>query len=278
VPGSQFAIQSLPALLARSTVAIPRWGYEEHRYWWQQAGHQIRVYHSYDELSELVENGDVRNAVVINPNNPTAEIIEPERLQKMQWILAGGGATGQHGPRSGYLVVDEAFVDATPEISLTSCSNVDGLVVLRSVGKFFGLAGIRLGFVIGNPTVLDALTKVMPHWGVSHPARWVGAQALKDKPWQVEQRLRLATSSREWLDFLLARFEPLEFQVSPLFVTGFGDLQDCRHIYQKLAERGLLIRLFDGHNGNSAIRFGLPPVALKSRIEKIFEEIQEVSV
>ncbi|MDH0098608.1 aminotransferase class I/II-fold pyridoxal phosphate-dependent enzyme, partial [Pseudomonas sp. GD04158] len=136
VAGSQAAIQALPRLRTHSNVGILAPTYAEHAAAWRREGHRIT------KLSE----GSVHRALpqldvllVVNPNNPTGRLIEPARLLDWHDELA---------ERGGWLVVDEAFIDCTPQHSLAAYSDMPGLIVLRSFGKFFGLAGLRLGFVL----------------------------------------------------------------------------------------------------------------------------------
>lgn len=266
VPGSQFAIEQIPRLLVPARVAIPHWGYQEHGYRWSLAGHQPVTYQTGEELAWLVARRKVEHAVVINPNNPAAECYCPTDLQALAAKLAEYG---------GQLLVDEAFMDATPAQSCCVAfagKAPPGLVVLRSVGKFFGLAGLRLGFVVGGTTILNALEGCLSPWAVSHPARWVGGKALSDKAWQQHQRQQLQADARVFLDILQTCLPKLRWASAQLFSTGFGSLDTCSLLQQKLAERGLLTRLVYPAPGGlslvngaasstaneAAIRFGLP--------------------
>ena len=126
LPGSQAAIQALPRLLPPARVAMPEPIYNEHPAAWQSAGH-TRV--------GWAEPADY--AVVCNPSNPTGQRF-------------GRDALLDRARQVRLLVVDEAFIDATPDESLIGC-DVDNIVVLRSLGKFFGLAGARVGFAYAVP-------------------------------------------------------------------------------------------------------------------------------
>ena len=254
VPGSQLAIQQLPTRFRPAAVAIPRWGYAEHRLGWQRAGHDIVHYHSAAELRQLVDSGRVHFVVAINPNNPTAERLEP------QWLLAVHQQLQRVG---GWLIVDEAFMDTSPEHSLAPHCPLPGLVVLRSPGKFFGLAGLRLGFVLAPAPLLNRLAGTLSPWLVSHPALWLGERALLDGRWQDDQRQRLQQASAQWQQQLQGLMPTLNFTATPLFVTGVGSHDHCRYYYQQLGQQGVLVRLFDDiegdiDSGNNRLRFGLP--------------------
>jgi len=264
ISGSQFAIEQIPQLLTTGSVAVPVWGYAEHSYRWQFAGHQLHWYSSYQELVDLVETNTVNNAVVINPNNPSTELFE---LAELQYLLAVLKAN------NGKLLVDEAFMDSSDEHSL--CRLLEGqpcpdeLIILRSVGKFFGLAGIRLGFVIASVGFIQRLESQLSPWAVNHIARWVGQQALADRDWQQRQCQRLVQQSTAWQAQLKSLFPTFDWQRSDCFITAFADRQSCKKLYQQLGHCGLLVRLLcsarEGLQGGSqdgaALRFGLPSLS-----------------
>jgi len=287
--GSQFAIEQIPQLVDVGAVAVPVWGYAEHSYRWQLAGHQLYWYSSYQELAHLVETKTVANALVINPNNPSTELFTLAELQHLMAVLA---------VNNGKLVVDEAFMDSCEEHSL--CTILADrpcppeLIILRSVGKFFGLAGIRLGFVIASEVFIQRLEPQLSPWAVNHIARWVGQQALADRDWQRRQRQRLVQHSAVWQTQLKILFPAFDWQRSDCFVTAFADRQSCEKLYQKLGESALLVRLLcsarEGLQGGfqsqshsvkvggksdkkpdgAALRFGLPaPSQQQAVIDRI---------
>ena len=272
ISGSQFAIEQIPQLLSAGSVAVPVWGYAEHSYRWQLAGHQLYWYSSYQELADLVETNTVNNAVVINPNNPSTELFS---LPELQQILAALRT------KNGKLLVDEAFIDSADEHSLCRLLQgqpcPDGLIILRSVGKFFGLAGIRLGFVIANEAFIQRLEPQLSPWAVNHIARWVGRHALADRDWHRRQCQRLVQDSMAWQGQLKSLFPAFDWQRSDYFVTAFADRQSCEKLYQQLAQCALLVRLLwsareglqstsgngngNGDGDGAALRFGLPSLS-----------------
>lgn len=256
VAGSQAAIQALPWLRATSRVGIIAPGYAEHAHAWQRAGHDVTA-QSADVLLASPREWDV--LVLIHPNNPSGERFDAQQLLSAHAQLAS---------RGGWLVIDEAFMDVTPQQSLCRYSDREGLVVLRSAGKFFGLAGARAGFVCASPSLLERLQEQLGPWTLSGPARHVLRHALADREWQASARLRLLQTS-ERLAFLLAwhGWAP---------VAGCGLFQCCHHEdavrrYHSLAERGILTRLFDRPAG---LRFGLPPdEAAFERLDQALAEL-----
>lgn len=270
VPGSQYAIQKIPALLSAEKgrcAAIPAIGYREHKSSWESAGHSILTYTSESELLEMLDRKLIQFAVVINPNNPTAEVIVPETLLLIASKLAA---------QDGFLIVDEAFTDTDPKFSVSQYCPTPGLIVLRSLGKFFGLAGIRLGFVLGDATFLASVKESLPLWTVTTVTRWVGTQALSDIDWQLMQRKRATVRSKEWRQAVAKQYPAMSLQVNPLFVTAVGQAEQCANIYQSLAKRGILVRLFDMGEGTNAVRFGLPSESELQEFDKRLSESPNV--
>lgn len=240
VAGSQAAIQALPQLFAPKRVGIIEPCYAEHRHAWQRAGHALMGL-GRSEVAERLDQLDV--LVVVNPNNPTGTQIEVETLLEWHERLH------RHG---GCLIVDEAFADVAPENSLAAFSVRPGLVVLRSLGKFFGLAGVRLGFVLAEPGMLAVLRRELGPWSVSGPARAVGKAVLADHATQQVWRLRLRRDSQRLRSLLLARGLNPEggcalFQWLPY--------AQAAELHAALAQRGILVRLFEQP---AAVRIGLP--------------------
>ncbi len=241
VAGSQAAIQALPRLRQRSRVGVLHPGYGEHAHAWRQAGHVVEALTA-EALAGAVDRLDV--LVLIHPNNPTALRFDRARLLDWQARLA---------LRGGWLVVDEAFMDATPEDSLTACAGqVPGLIVLRSLGKFFGLAGARVGFVLAEPGVREQLEELLGPWTVSGPSRQVAMQALQDRDGQQRMQIALHHSAKRLADLLKRQGLPVAagtalFQWVPLAEASFWQ--------EALARRGILVRHFVDPPG---LRFGLP--------------------
>ena len=192
VAGTQAAIQALPRLRAPSRITVAAPSYAEHAHHWSAHGHMMRQV-PYDALAAAIEHSDV--VVLCNPNNPTGATVPGEQL--LDWAA-------QLARRGGWLVVDEAFADTAPANSVAASSAMPGLIVLRSVGKFFGLAGARLGFVGAPPALLEALHEQLGPWTISAPAQQIGIAALRDRDWQQSTRLQLAASGDRLRQMLAA--------------------------------------------------------------------------
>ncbi|AJZ14355.1 threonine-phosphate decarboxylase [Xanthomonas citri pv. citri] len=256
VAGSQAAIQALPLLRAPSRVGVLTPGYAEHAQAWQRAGHQV-VPMSAAQLLQAGETLDV--IVLIHPNNPCADRFDPDTLLQLHARLAA---------RGGWLVIDEAFMDATPQHSVCAFTQRPGLVVLRSVGKFFGMAGARAGFVCADRALLDAVRERLGPWTLGGPARWAVQQVLADTPWQLQACARLHAASQRLAQLLHAH--------SIVLTASTAFFQWCRREYAAtlhvaLAQRGILTRLFDTP---SSLRFGLPPDAAgEARLDAALRQV-----
>jgi len=240
VAGSQAAIMALPRLRSPCRVGVPSPGYREHGHGWACAGHQVT------DVSDDSDDGwldELDVLVWINPNNPTGAMVDPQRLLSWHQRL-------QH--RGGWLIVDEAFVDPTPEFSMGFASDRPGLIVLKSLGKFFGLAGLRAGAVAGDADVLRRLDVALGPWSVSGPARLVMKQALADAQWQAAATERLHSDGRR-LDECLARHGLGDSTGTAFF--RYVCHSEAASIAEELAGRGILVRVFDDP---AALRFGLP--------------------
>ncbi len=240
VAGSQAAIQALPRLRAVSRVGVIAPGYAEHAYAWRRAGHHVETPPA-SALCAEAASFDV--VVLIHPNNPTGETFTPETLLDLHAGLAA---------RGGWLIVDEAFIDVTPTQSLCRFTDREGLIVLRSAGKFFGLAGARAGFVCAAPDRLHALNEELGPWTLAGPTRHLLCEALGDDTWHA--------AASAWLLGQSARLADLLDDHGLAPSGGSALFQWCRHeraqaLHQALARRAMLVRLFDTP---ASLRFGLP--------------------
>ena len=248
LPGSQAGIQGLPALLPRGVVACVAPLYEEHPQAWARAGHKLR------RLPTLARAlaAATPNVLLCNPNNPTATALDRETLVAAAETLR---------KRGGVLIVDEAFADPEPErsvVDLAGSTDAPNLIVLRSLGKFFGLAGARVGFLFAGETLRHTLREALGPWPVAHPARAVARAALLDTAWQAAARQALATAALRLADVLAPLSgTPDAVTRTPLFCTLRVENQETlAGLDAHFARRAILVRRFDEHD---LLRFGLPP-------------------
>jgi len=240
LPGSQAAIQALPGLFSPVVVACLSPLYEEHPQAWERCGHKLRRLPNLPRMLAAM----TPNVLLCNPNNPTAQSLPREVLLD---------AANQLRKRGGWLIVDEAFGDPEPENCIASLAGSDeapNLIVLRSLGKFFGLAGARVGFLFGAPDKLDRLREVLGPWPVSHPSRAVAKQALEDSAWQMAARTKIAADSQRLAEMLA----PLgEVSRTALFCTVKTALTN--ELFEHFAQRAILTRHYAA---TDLLRFGLP--------------------
>jgi L-threonine-O-3-phosphate decarboxylase len=240
LPGSQAAIVNLPRLREPCRVGVQTPAYFEHALRWRQAGHEV-VPLAPAQCAEAAATLDV--LVLVNPNNPTGHRFAREALLEWHALLAA---------RRGWLVVDEAFADTRGEDSLAAVSDREGLIVLRSLGKFFGLPGARVGFALAAPPLLTALAERLGPWTVSGPSRQIAARALEDRAWQEAARTRLRAAGAR-LAKLLADCGQPPAGGCELFQWRLSD--EALRIHEALARSGVLTRLFESP---ASVRFGLP--------------------
>ncbi len=277
VAGSQMAIQLLPklyqAVLSRqalkqaATVAVLSPSYSEYERSWREAGYAIQ-YLSSTEIDKNIENIDV--VIIVNPNNPTAECFSRKKLLRWRQQLS---------ERNGWLIIDEAFMDMTPQNSMASYSELENLIVLRSFGKFFGLAGIRLGFVLASSDLLAELKKLLGPWAVSAPAIEIAKQALVDSQWQQKTIVHLKTNVERLVKTLKASgLKPTAY--TSLFV--WLKTEKAFQIYEHFAKQGILLRYFNveqtsAKHRSTSLRFGLPGLESDwQRLESVLESVKNL--
>jgi cobalamin biosynthesis protein CobC len=236
-PGTEALINGLPRLFAARRVGVLGFTYADHARAWQASGAAVETVENIDHLAGF----DV--AVVVNPNNPDGRLVAAPDLAAL-------------ARRVGLLVVDEAFADvAAPACSLAPAVPGNG-VVLRSFGKFYGLAGLRLGFAVAGPVWSARLREALGPWAVSGPAVAIGAQALGDRGWADATRVRLEQDAARLDDLLEARGATILGGTS---LFRLAAVQDASRWFDALARAGILTRPFADRP--SWLRFGLPAKA-----------------
>ena len=240
--GSQALLGALPYIIGakmdkKNVIWCPEPTYNEHRYRWERAGFEVVG------TPDCPSNAQV--IILGQPNNPTGRIWSSDEiatyLEKMR-------------ERGGMVILDEAFVDAMPEQSSIPLTGDAPLLILRSVGKFYGLAGLRVGFAIGAKDVITQLADEIGPWPVSQPALLVATAALRDKEWQEAHRANL-THKSEKMALALAKEGFEVIAAMPLFVTiTHPHMADFHH---HLARHGYWSRIY--RNDPTMMRLGLLP-------------------
>lgn len=232
--GAQAAIQLLPQLAPRGRARILAPTYNEYAPVLSAAGWEV------EEIGALDALAGANLAIVVNPNNPDGRRHEPKDLLALL-------------PRVGHLVIDESFVDAVPELSLASEAGRPGLLILRSFGKFYGLAGLRLGFAIGHAAEIGKLAAASGPWPVSGAAIAIGCPALRDDAWAKATSARLARDCVR-LDEMAQLQGWRLLGGAPLF--RLYETPDARAASDKLASRQIWSRVFA--QNPTWLRLGLP--------------------
>jgi cobalamin biosynthetic protein CobC len=249
-PGTQALIHLLPRLRSKSRVAIVGPTYSEHERSWAREGHEVIAVGSLEEA--MTTAPDIVG--IVNPNNPDGRIVPASHL-------AEAAATLHR--RGGWLVVDEAFADLEDRVSVAPQS-MKGTIVLRSFGKAYGLAGIRLGFAVADPALTARIREEFGPWAISGPALAIGAEALADQAWLSEQKTPLQQSARD-LDRLLIEAGFRIIGGTRLFrLAHHGDAQDW---FVRLAEAGIWVRKFD--HAPQSLRFCIPASIALQRLSQV---------
>jgi cobalamin biosynthetic protein CobC len=250
-PGTQSLIQLLPRLRSARTVAVLDFTYAEHEAVWAADGAEVTTVSRLEELARA----DV--AVVVNPNNPDGRLIEAASLLSLAENMGERGKT---------LIVDEAFIDfLPPSASLAPLLPAPGLIVLRSFGKTYGLAGVRLGFALCDRGIAVALRGKLGPWAVSGVAVEIGVKAYADAAWRAQSAARLEKSCAR-LDALLRRADFDIIGGTPLF--RLARHARAGEIFERLGAGGVLTRPFAARP--EWLRFGIP------REERDFQRLEEI--
>ncbi|MCA0273349.1 MAG: threonine-phosphate decarboxylase CobD [Proteobacteria bacterium] len=245
VAGAQMAIQLIPRLGPPGKARVLSPTYNEHAASLRSAGWSV------EEVPALGDLAGADLAVVVNPNNPDGKSYSPEALLNL-------------ASKVGRLVVDESFADQQPGLSLAAQAGQPGLFLLRSFGKFFGLAGLRLGFVLGNEAEIARLADMPGPWPVSGAAIAIGRTALADRDWAEETTARLQTETAR-LDALATGAGWNLVGGTPLF--RLYETGDASAAQDQLAEKGIWTRRFPWSQG--WLRLGLPGSAAEwTRLEE----------
>jgi cobalamin biosynthetic protein CobC len=244
VGGTESAVRLLPHVLAVSNALVIEPTYSSHLAAWRNSD----VAAAGIRLDDVPDRLGARTALmVVNPNNPDGRIVDRATLRSLHDRLASS---------DGVLIVDEAFADIDPALSVADIAGTDlapRMIVLRSFGKFFGLAGLRLGFVIGSAPLVQSLRNLLGDWPVAVDAITAGLHAYADQPWMTSMRVQLLEQSKK-MDALL-RGAGLRI-VGGTSLYRLATAPDAKQKFTHLLSRGVLARPFA--YDATLLRFGLP--------------------
>lgn len=244
VAGTELALRLLPYALNLQEAAILGPTYGSHVDSWARAGSSAR------EVTDSTLEPYLARSIaltIVNPNNPDGRILSRGRLLQLHQRVE---------QQAGALIVDEAFVDTDPSLSVSGIAGGPGaqrMIVLRSFGKFYGLAGVRLGFIIAAPALARRVRSMLGDWPVCADALAAGRVAYADREWAARTRLSLARSAAR-LNTLLVRggFEIIGGTSLYCLVRAV----DARQRFLRLLQSGILVRPFD--HDETLLRFGVP--------------------
>ena len=251
VAGAEAAIRLLPLLLGVRSVEIVGPTYGAHAEAWRSAGVATRLI-----APDQAGASQAGVLVIVNPNNPDGRLTRRADLIAMARERSAAGR---------WLVVDESFIECAPGDSVSDI-DAPGLIVLRSFGKFYGLAGVRLGFMLAAPELILRLRALLGDWPVGADALVMGRGAYADREWRRRAEATLADRA-DRLDDLLAR---AGFQIiggTSLF--RMTRTPDAARWFQYLCRAGILTRPFD--HTPEALRFGVPTERDLPRLARALE-------
>ncbi|MGE5537189.1 MAG: threonine-phosphate decarboxylase CobD [Gemmatimonas sp.] len=254
--GSEAVLTLLPRLLAPTKVAVLSPGYGSHMTAWKAAGHRIQAMPADNVTAQRL--GETRILVVGNPNNPDGARFAPDLLLSIADQLSQQG---------GLLVVDEAFADGDSASSIARHAGREGLLVFRSIGKFYGVPGARVGFALAAPRLGAALREGLGAWPVSTPACRIATAALQDSGWR-ETAIARVRQRGEALDRALEKADLPVFGGTLLFRLVRHSA--ARTLFNRLGEQGVLVRAFTERS--EWLRFGIPDEAGLPRLAAALEK------
>jgi cobalamin biosynthetic protein CobC len=244
-PGTQILLPLVAGLVppGRAVIVSPTYG--EHARAAALAGHSVSEMSGVAAAREIAAPRGADLVIVTNPNNPDGRLLARDDLIALANDLR---------PRGGMLVVDEAFMDVGPPGASLAAEIARGnIIVLRSFGKFFGLAGLRLGFALAAPPSAARLAASLGPWAVSGPALAAGAKALADRAWIERTRRRLAKASRRLDGILMAANLDI---VGGTTLYRLARTPAASALADHLGRAGILVRVFP--EMGDWLRFGLP--------------------
>ena len=241
-PGASALIAALPGLREAGRVAIDSPTYNEH------AGSFLA--HGWDVVSSE-DSAEAR--VIVHPNNPDGKIFQGDALDRYQFVI-----------------IDESFADPNPELTLSALAHHPGVIILKSFGKFWGLAGLRLGFAIGHPDTIEAIRARLGPWSVSGPALDIGTRALLDSAWAKKTRQRLITDANRLDRLVLQSGHTHLVGGSPLF--RLYETSNAEAAQNAFANKKIWTRRFP--YSDTWLRLGLPGSA--DAWERVAEAVQDL--
>ena len=250
--GAQAAINLLPYLFPSGDVSIIEPTYNEYKQTFLNTNWKVNIVHNLKKM----EGSTI--AIICNPNNPDGKIFYQDDLIKLS-------------KKVDLLVIDESFMDLYPSLSMSNIinKNTKNIIILKSFGKFFGLAGVRLGFIISGKDISEKIENLIGPWQVSNPAIIAGIQALKDDVW-IKNNIQKLKKYAYKLDILANQ---LNWRlVGGTYLYRLYETDSSIETQKKLAQKKIWSRIFS--YSNNWIRLGIPSekkfLEVSSKLSKLF--------
>lgn len=261
VNGTQNIIETLPFIMPKSIIAILSPTYQEHAQNWTKYGHKVMIV---DNVKQAMQ---ADHLLIVNPNNPTGKTFTPDELQVLRAYFDA---------KNGFLIIDEAFIDMTPELSMSEFAGQKGLIILRSFGKFFGLAGVRIGFILAEDEILQKMRMHIGLWDMAGMAIDIATQALNDTVWQQNMRQTLTDEMKSMCQILQQNSFKIIGQTDLFCLVEMSRKNLSAYKYfDKLATHHILTRKF--MDDDKILRFGLATQQqqniFSTKLKQICEEL-----
>lgn len=273
VSGSQAVIQALPEVLLNKPLLAPAVGYQEYSKHWLKAGREVVAYTSFEHdqarnmISEALTKQNQQHLLIINPNNPTGLLFSADDIAKWANMLADGCC----------VIVDEAFADIEPSRSVLGKDRPENVVVLRSFGKFFGLAGVRLGYVFANRFILEQLNTRLGLWQINGPAQSLAISAFNDVTWQQQARLKIkqeAANCQQLFQPVMDLIGVSRHTQQGLFASYQMSKASAYFVFEAFAQQGVLMRVIDIDSSTALLRIGLIEKASSDKWQKVAKAVK----
>jgi histidinol-phosphate aminotransferase len=204
-------------------------------------------------------NKNPKIIVVCNPNNPTGTLLEVSEIKKIALKF-----------KNSLILVDEAYFEYSNVSAIEAIRNCPNVIVIRTLSKAFGLAALRIGYVVANKGVIATLQKVSNPYDVAMPSVLTAQQALKDSERVKAYANEVMNSSRRIIEDFFTEYA-IPFYPSKSNFICFK-VRDISNIFDQLAKKDILIRKVDS---GSKLRVTLGPVKAAQSFVKTYKEILE---
>ncbi|WBV22814.1 histidinol-phosphate transaminase [Pantoea piersonii] len=220
-------------------------------------------------LPAIAEQLDgVKVVYMCSPNNPTGNLINPDDIRALLEMTAG----------KALVVADEAYIEFCPQATLSGwLKDYPHLVILRTLSKAFALAGLRCGFTLANPPVIDLLMKVIAPYPLATPVADVAGQALSGQGIALmRQHVAELNASRAWLLEQLSRLSIVQ-QVFPSETNYIlARFDNSPAVFKSLWDQGIILR---DQNKNPGLAGCLRiSIGTRKECERLIAALQALSV